>query len=681
MEYVPAAYVCFVKSVINTRTIKRFFTAKGRRDCPLRPFLVFGEAFFLTYKHTLVIDNPVLMAEWDTEENCKKGLFPDKLRCGSGLDASWICHVGHHYSARIAHRNAGHGCPYCSGRKAIPRETDLETLYPQIANEWDYKANGILIPQNVRPGSNIVVSWRCNRGHTYSASIVSRIGGRGCPYCANKIVLKGFNDLETTDPELAKEWDYERNTILPTEVTFGSGKRIFWKCSEKHSYPATVSERRRGRGCPYCSNKKVLVGYNDLRTRFPKIAAEWNYEKNGDLKPEMYVYGSGASVWWKCIKGHEWKVPIVSRTRDGNGCKICNNAKSSSFYEKALYYYIKKQFPNAESNYKTKLLKKRELDVFLPDYNIGLEYDGDIWHRDASRDIEKNEMCKSAGITLIRIREPECPPLNGQSIDYQMKNHSTWEYEEGIKFAIQTIQNLTKVKGIFDVSIDRDFSDISQLIEHEEATNSLAAVNPALASEWHPTKNQGLLPTQIAANSGAKVWWKGLCGHEWTAVVASRNAGKCGCPVCRGLRVLAGFNDLESQYPSIASEWDYQKNEALLPSEVTPGSSKNVWWKCQKGHSYSCRVVSRTAKKCGCPYCSNQRLLVGYNDLQTTHPKLASEWLYEKNGELKPTDVFAGSSRKVWWKCKTCGREWEAYISNRSRGSGCSHCSHKPKKL
>lgn len=537
-------------------------------------------------KHPLIIDNPTLIAEWDTEKNSVHGLFPDKLRCGSGLDAFWICPAGHSYPARISHRNAGHGCPYCSGRKAIPGKNDLETLYPNLAKEWDYSSNGTLTPRDVKPMSNVAVNWKCSKGHVYPAAIAKRIEGTGCPYCANKKVLKGFNDIETTFPDLAKQWDFANNNLLPSEVTYGSGKKNFWKCSKGHSYPATVDQRRRGSGCPYCSNKKVLVGFNDLKTKFPEISAEWNYKKNGDRTPEMYVYGSGEKVWWKCKRGHEWKVPIVSRTRDGNGCQKCSAAKSTSFPEKALLYYVRKSFSEPQSNYISKRIKNRELDVFLPEYMIGIEYDGDIWHRDASRDIEKNSLCKKAGITLIRIREPECPLLDGQSIDFQMENHSTSEYNAGIVFVMKTLQRLTGKTVSLDVSVDRDFADISALIVHEELENSLAIVNPTLALEWHPTKNNGLLPTQIAANSGKKVWWKGACGHEWAAVVSSRNAG-CGCPICCGLRVLTGFNDLETKYPSIAAEWNYERNNGLLPSEVAAKCNKRVWWKCPNGHEYA----------------------------------------------------------------------------------------------
>ena len=629
-------------------------------------------------KKNLVIDNPKLMSSWDWEKNNAEGLFPSDFACGSRQEAWWICDKGHSYQSRIAHKKEGHMCPYCSGRLAIPGETDLATLYPSIASEWDYKKNCPTTPNIVKPMCNDLAWWICDKGHSYSSVIANRVSeGSGCPYCSNKKVLAGFNDLATLLPDLVVEWDYAANTISPSEITIGSNKEVYWICKRGHSYPASPSNRKRGRGCPYCSNKKLLVGFNDLATVFPEIASEWDYQKNVGETPQDYVYGSGASVHWKCRKGHEWEIPIINRTRDGNGCPICNKAKAVSFPEKALLYYIRKLYPDAISNFRSKEIHNREIDVFLKEYKIGIEYDGDIWHRDASRDNEKNYYCGQVGITLIRIREPECPILNGSSIDYSMKSHSTQEYNRGIVFAVQAVNNLTGKTGKVDVSIKRDTQKILKTMDIEEVEKSLACRNPELARDWHPTKNT-ILPTQVTANSGIEVYWLGKCGHEWPATIAARNKGE-GCPICRGLTVLKGFNDLETLYPDIVKEWDYEKN-SKKPSEITAKNNTSYFWKCKLGHEYPASPYDRVVKHNGCPYCSNHRVLAGFNDLQTTHPLLAEEWDYEKNS-LLPTQVTAGKPEKVWWKCKECGYEWEAYISNRSRGSGCRECAKRKQKL
>ena len=130
---------------------------------------------------------------------------------------------------------------------------------------------------------------------------------------------------------------------------------------------------------------------------------------------------------------------------------------------------------------------------------------------------------------------------------------------------------------------------------------------------------------------------------------------------------------LADGYPELVKEWS-DKNGDLKPDMVTYGSNKIVWWKGNCGHEWKMSVKSRTMGQ-GCPYCAGVRVLIGDNDLATICPHLADEWS-DKNEDYKPTDFTAGSSKKVWWKCKE-GHEWEAVIKNRVNGSTCPYCSHR----
>lgn len=152
--------------------------------------------------------------------------------------------------------------------------------------------------------------------------------------------------------------------------------------------------------------------------------------------------------------------------------------------------------------------------------------------------------------------------------------------------------------------------------------NSLAAVHPELIAEWSE-KNLPLTPDSITFGSNKKVWWKGACGHEWeTSVKARSNCEKC--PICSGARVVAGINDLSTLKPELASEWS-EENE-IKPTEVSIGSHKKVIWKCKLGHEWIVTVKSRTINRTGCPYCSHNKVLAGFNDLATLFPEVADEW-------------------------------------------------------
>lgn len=129
---------------------------------------------------------------------------------------------------------------------------------------------------------------------------------------------------------------------------------------------------------------------------------------------------------------------------------------------------------------------------------------------------------------------------------------------------------------------------------------------------------------------------------------------RCGCPYCAGKKVMSGVNDFATLYPEAASEWDYSKN-SVLPSEVLPRTNKKYYFLCSRGHSYLQSLNNKTSKNYGCPYCSGQALLKGYNDLQTVHPEIAKEWDYSRN-ENGPSDYRSGSGYKAWWVCNKCGQ-------------------------
>ena len=144
--------------------------------------------------------------------------------------------------------------------------------------------------------------------------------------------------MATTNPELLKEWDYSKNSISPNEINAGAEKKVWWICPKGHSYNSLLRNRRNGVGCPICNSKKVLIGYNDLCTTNPEIAKEWNYEKNGNLRPTDVTAGSHKKVYWKCKNNHEWMAVIKERKR-GLNCPYCSNKKVLVGYNDLYTYY------------------------------------------------------------------------------------------------------------------------------------------------------------------------------------------------------------------------------------------------------------------------------------------------------------------------------------------------------
>ena len=223
------------------------------------------------------------------------GWDPSAVTAKSSKKRKWQCRLGHIWDSSVCHRTVNKsGCPYCTNSKVLPGFNDLKTRFPDIpeqALDWN--------PAKVIAGSNQKLNWQCKLGHIWSAKVNHRTSsGSGCPICSNNVLLVGFNDLKTKFPAIAgeaHEWD-------PTTVVAGSTQRKKWKCQFGHIWDASVNQRTsRERGCPTCAGQQLLVGFNDLKTRFPDIATQaygWD--------PETVFASTTQKRDWKCDLGHIW---------------------------------------------------------------------------------------------------------------------------------------------------------------------------------------------------------------------------------------------------------------------------------------------------------------------------------------------------------------------------------------
>ena len=405
------------------------------------------------------------------------------------------------------------GCLSCSKKNNSERirvsktSASLSTTRPDLAKQavgWD--------PDKITFGSAKILSWECELGHQWDMSVKNRtLQGQNCPICSGKRVLPGFNDLATTHPELSKEasgWD-------PITVSAGSNKKVKWICQLGHKWDAVVDSRSNNQtDCPYCSGNQVLVGFNDLATTHPELSRQL---VDGD--PHTLSKGSRTKFTWKCNLEHTWKSTVSDRTR-GYGCPYCAGRK-----------------------------------------------------------------------VLVGF-------------------------------------------------------------------NDLATTHPELCRELVDGD-----PQKLSKGSHTKFTWKCNLEHTWKSTVSDRTSEQ-GCPYCSGKKVLVGFNDLATTHPELSKEasgWD--------PITVSAGSSKKVKWICQLGHKWDSVVASRSGIGRGCPYCAGRKVLVGFNDLATTHPELCRELV---DGD--PQTLSKGSHTKFTWKCNL-EHTWKSTVSDRTRGYDCPSCA------
>ena len=611
---------------------------------------------------------PELMREWDFQRNTES---PFEISYGTSKKAWWLCSNGHSFSMSVVSRTSRNSqCPICLGRQVSMGQNDFESQCTDLLPQWNYRRN-IIKPYEITRTSYKKVWWVCEKGHEWEAAVYNRvILKQGCPHCYNEAhKVNENNNLQILYPLIALEWNYNKNApYTPSDVKATSVKKFWWVCEKGHEWETAPHSRINGSGCPYCASYQAKVSQdNCLEKSMPDLVLEWNYEKNGQITPRDVRAGSKKKVWWKCKVGHEWQAAISSRAK-GRGCPICNKEYKTSFPEQAVFFYIKKLFPDAVNGY---ISDEFEIDIFIPSLALGIEYDGMAYHigaKSLEKETRKNEYCISKGIRLIRLKETQ---------NFLLKNTDSviWcHYEANNRFLNAPIHLLLNDYLLIEnpsVDVERDSIEIQNQYIFSVKEKSFALLHPELASEWHPTKNGSLKPEYVRAASNKKYWWLCSKGHEYEMTALNRHNGMK-CPYCSGRRILVGYNDLNTLFPQLALQWDYDKNNDVTPQKVTAGTNRKFWWKCEKGHSWQTSITTRVAGG-NCPYCGNQKLLQGFNDLATTHPQIAAEWDYEKNGDLKPTQVIAHNDIKLWWICCN-GHSYQSTIKRRKRGLGCPIC-------
>ena len=507
------------------------------------------------------------------------------------------------------------------------REWCEENNKMHLLDEWDYEKNGDLTPDSVTAFSSKRVFWKCLacKGE-WKVPISKRTTGRNCPYCSNKKVLQGLNDLETwckkNDMEhLLDEWDYEKNKVKPNEVLSFSSKRIHWKCNICNGEWSVELRARtfQRHNCVYCSHQRVLKGFNDFETYCKKenrleLLKMWSPQNT--ILPSDVFPNTHKRVKWQCQNGHIWESPVSNMTqRDNDFCPKCFSL-GVSFLEKIVAYYVAKYFDIKES-YRPDFLNGKEIDIYIPSMKTGIEYDGKQWHKDADRDNIKNALCKEQGIQVIRIREYGLPKLsNCQEFELskQCKNGFPVNFFETISKCLQFI-------GVETPSIDisRDYSDLFDFVKKTTSSNNLSSWckdnnMEYLLQEWHPTKNGTLKPESIAPKSATKVYWEcSKCGYEYLMSIHARTSSKQNCPRCMANNKLyQGYNDFETYCKSnnlnyLLKEWDYDKND-ILPSEITAHNNRKAWWVCSVcKNSYLSPICHRSNGECNCPKCAGHR--------------------------------------------------------------------------
>ena len=217
---------------------------------------------------------------------------------------------------------------------------DISRLDLHLQDQWGHAANAHLGNMIMKPHSSKKVGWICDQCpdghlHSWSSAVTDRTRGGGCSQCSGRKVCK-HNSLATKEPELAAQWDYEKNDDTPDSVVAQSHRVAGWHCDAcGHKWSVSVNARvSNGRtGCPQCAKfartaKRVT---HPTIIHDPFLLAQWDHKRNAEQGhfPDKIRLRSNKQIFWLCNmcpagQQHSWPAMPLKRTaRPKSGCPCC----------------------------------------------------------------------------------------------------------------------------------------------------------------------------------------------------------------------------------------------------------------------------------------------------------------------------------------------------------------------
>lgn len=285
--------------------------------------------------------------------------------------------------------------------------TSVAEARPDLAVEWSPK--NPWPAREVKPQSDKKAWWVGSEcGHEWQASVGNRVRGASCPFCANKKVLPGFNDLVTRFPEVAAEWHPTKNEFGPEGVLPGSNKRAWWLCGVcGREWERAIKFRTGGKsGCASCRGR--IRGLSNPKGEFSTLLRdEWSDENPHPI--DHYPTRSNYVAKWECGKGHTWESSICDRVLKDTRCTWCN-LSGTSRVEVELSEFVESLVGGVKPHNR-RVAPGYEFDITVPEKKIAIEFNGLYWHsekhkpRNYHRD--KTQAARDAGWQVIHVWEDE----------------------------------------------------------------------------------------------------------------------------------------------------------------------------------------------------------------------------------------------------------------------------------
>lgn len=529
--------------------------------------------------------------------------------------------------------------------------------------------------------------WKCDKcKHFFDLSIdklISRIKRNGfyCTKCEatfDTAIKVNVKPLSYTDKHLLDQ--LVKNHIKKNMIDCLSNIVATWKCMKCNGeYECSVVKRHQ-EGCPYCSDKQMLKGYNTLQETHPYLEKFW--DKSNDKSISEYWHKSFDVLNWKCpccnIQFQCSPVEMISRTNlENSNFETC--PKNCDWNKLVFNNDIFHNSPRLRKEWS----KKNNIPVHLA-----------LSHIDTKKYWWNCSICQGEYLCSIPIRREvidSCPycndeqPLKGYNTisDIHPELTSYWSSKNTQKIDEITLSEAKNKKYIwlcdccnleFNEKLSTVLDKFSNINNRElkkicpycnkkipKPEESLGYKKPFLKSEWLENINGDIY--NVFSNSNDIIEWIcRKCHRNYKAKISNRAEDDKCCPYCSNRKLIKGINDLATTHPHLIKEWSSLNDRQL--SYLTNKSSYKAWWNCSVcSNTYQQVVSQKFTSKISCPYCRKAKILKGFNDLPTTHPWLLKEWSTSNDRDF--SSLMCNSNYRAWWKCSECSREYRQTVKKK----------------
>ncbi len=399
--------------------------------------------------------------------------------------------------------------------------------FPMLLKYWADERD----PNKIGKTSKKKIRFICENNHETFVS----------PHCISKLKnislpckeCRPENRIHILRPDVKKYYDVQKNKYPFEKITTGMNHDLYFKCEHGHSFKKKPKHLvgYSTLQCMVCSGRDLSYD-NRLDIHNPLLLKEWDFHKNKET-PDMFPYNSNKKVWWKCDRNHSWQASISERTgtryknKPATKCPYCYTF-SKSRLELIIFSELHQFFQKVYSGEK---IHDKEIDIFIDDINLAIEYDGEYFHRKKyKKDKEKNEVLNNNNISVIRIREKGLRRINPTDYIFNPEDDVFKPIEYILRYILKNY-NLDRKNEI----------QIRKYLNNKESTNinffnnilyqnKISEITCDVKIHCYSDKNN--LPIHYYGNgSGHKAIWEcPSCNHNWKSRISH---SKKRCPKCK----------------------------------------------------------------------------------------------------------------------------------------------------